>query len=228
MANNPKLHVTKREVTGRKVKQLRREGKVPANIFGAKVDSVAVTMDAADFAKLSKEVGESTVVDVLIEGESKARPVLLSGIQHHPVDGSVLHVDLKQVDLTVKVTAAVAVELTGESPAVAEKDGVVFAAATEVEVEALPNDLPDTLKLDISGLADIGDTLTAADLKLGANVELVSDPEMTLVSIQEQQQEEPETAEVAEGDDGESTEGEAETSDSADTPATDAAPASEE
>jgi len=115
-----------------------------------------------------------------------------------PVSGKPLHVDFRQVNLKEKVTANIPIEIIGESPAIKEKDGVLVTPLDEIEVEALPTDLPESIQVDISGLANIGDSITVADLKVGDKVEIQTDPETPIVLIQEQQaeEEEPEPVET--------------------------------
>src|SRR5688572_7140013 len=101
------LHLDTRNLQGRKVKQLRRQGIVPANIFGKKIDSSSVQVKEKDFQKTFEAAGETSIIYATVGDEKKERPLLVSATQIHPVTGSVLHVDFHQVDLTEKVTAAV-------------------------------------------------------------------------------------------------------------------------
>jgi len=193
MAKQPTVTVNKREIFGRKIKHLRRNGILPGNVFGKGIPSVAVSLPAAAFAKLYEEVGETGLIDLAIDGESKSRPVLVSSVHQDPVTSQYLHVDFHQVDLKVKVTAAVPVETIGESLAVKDLGGVLLVAVNEVDVEALPADLPEMIEVDISVLAQIGDSILAKDLKIDrSKIELQLDPEATIVTVQEQQEEEVE------------------------------------
>ena len=122
----PKLTANKRTVTGRKVKNLRREGILPANIYGKKIKSLAVQLTVKAFLPVLKEVGETSLLELKVEGEEKTRPVLIHAVQFHPLSGDPLHVDFYEVDLKEKVTTKVPVELIGESPAVKEKIGILI------------------------------------------------------------------------------------------------------
>lgn len=200
------LKANKRTLTGRKVKQLRRQGILPGNLFGKKTDSVSIKLSLNDFSKTYSQVGETGLINLIIDHE-KPRPVLITNVQLDPVTSHPLHADFHQVDLTEKVTADIPVEIIGESLAVKEQGGVLVTLLTEIEVEALPADLPDKFELDINALKNIGDTLTIADLKVDKKVTIQLDPEETIVLIQEQQQEEPspttEETEVTETKEGE-------------------------
>jgi large subunit ribosomal protein L25 len=197
MAKAPQLKVEKREITGRKVSQLRRQGILPANVFGKKTTSQSIQLPKSEFIKVYNEVGETGLIDLVIDGETKPRPVLVSDVTVNPVSDLILHVDFHQVDLTQKVTATVPLEATGESPAVKEKDALMLMAYSELEVEALPADLPDVIEVDLSGLVEFGDTVQAKDLKVDrTKITLLVDEEAVIASVQEPKEEEPE--EVAE------------------------------
>ncbi len=169
-----KLTAEKRKILGRKVKTLRREGILPANIYGKKVKSLAVQADLKAFLSAFKETGETGVVKLLVKGEKKVRPVLIHNVQLDPVSNQPLHADFYQVDLKTKVTTEVPIELVGESLAVKEKIGILIQPLTEVEVEALPTELPDKLELDISGLKKVDGVVTVADLKVPKEVKVLT------------------------------------------------------
>lgn len=200
--SNLSLIADPRTITGRKVKALRRDGLLPANIFGKKVKSQSVQISVSDFNKLYQEAGETHVIELQLKGDKDTRPVLITNLQVDPVTDTPLHVDFHQVDLKEKVTATVPVETSGEAPAVKEQGGVLFLAHNELEVEALPMDLPDNITIDISGLSQIGDSILVKDLKLDrSKVTLKLEDEETMVAVQAQQAEEEVAAPVpAEGE----------------------------
>lgn len=158
MAQALKLNAKKRTVTGRKVKQLRRQSLLPANIYGKDVKSLAIELPLKEFETVFKTAGETNLIDLSVDKEAKPRPVLIGNIQTDPVSDVFLHVDFRQVDLTKKVVVAVPLELVGEAPAVA-KGGVLVRLVDELEIEALPKDLPDKVEVDISGLEEIGQSI---------------------------------------------------------------------
>lgn len=161
--NRAQLSVGKREIKGKKVKSLRLKGILPGHVFGHGTGNVDIQVDAKSFAKTYKQVGETGVIDLMVEGESESRPVLVDDYAVHPVSGKMLHVDFHQVNLKVKVTATVPVEAVGESQAVID-GGVLVMVYNEVEVEALPTDLPSSFDVDLTKLAKVGDDFTFADL----------------------------------------------------------------
>jgi len=185
-----KLVAKKRQIFGRKVRALRRQGIIPGNVFGSKIKSFAVEFDKKALTKVIGDAGETGLVELSVEGETKPHHVLISGYVQNPVSGELLHADLHEVDLKQKTTVAVPVETLGVSPAV-EAGNVLVVLKNEVEVEALPTDLPDVIEVDISGLAEVGASIHAKDLKVDrSKVTLSIEDEETIVTIQEPAKEE--------------------------------------
>jgi len=206
MSTKIKLTVNKRAVTGRKVKQLRAKGLVPANIYGKGIKSLSVQLPVKDFQTALDKAGETGVIDLTVDKETKSKPVLIHNLHQHPVTDEYLHVDFHQVDLTKKVTVAIPIELTGEAPAVSQ-GGVQVQLIDEIEVEALPNNLPDKFVLDVSGLDEIGKSLSFKDIKVDtAKVKLMTDNlDELVVKIEEptKEEEKPVEEEPAESEEGE-------------------------
>lgn len=184
------LKADKRTITGSKVKQLRRQGIVPANLFGKGIDSQAIQINAVEFNRLYKEAGETNLVWVKVEGEEKERPTLVTSVHFNPTTGDKLHVDFHQVNLKEKVTANVPVEIIGESELVTTNLAVLSQSLNEIEIEALPTDIPENITFDISSLKAIGDHLKVSDAKVGADIEIKTDPEQIVVVLQEPMKEE--------------------------------------
>lgn len=179
---NPTLRAEGRKVLGRKVKKLRREGILPANVYGAKLKSQAVQVPLADFKKIFGEVGETGLVDLKVNGDT--RPVLVHNIQIDPVTDEPVHADFLQVDLKEKVSAQVPIEFVGSSVAEKQGVGIVVHQMSELEVEALPTDLPDHITVDISPLAEVDQAIKVADLNVDRKkVEVKEDPERIVVNV---------------------------------------------
>jgi len=177
------ITVKKRDILGKKVKKLRKEGILPANIYGKDVKSLAVQVSLKDFLLVYKKVGETGIVEVMVEGEKTPRHALIHNVQKDPETDQPLHADLHQVSLTEKITANIPVELVGESPAVAQKLGVLIQPLSEVEVEALPTDLPEQFTIDVSSLKEIDQAITVGDLKPPAGVKILTSEKEILVKI---------------------------------------------
>lgn len=189
--NRTILNATKRELTGRKVGRLRREGIIPANVYGHEVNSLSVQVTLKEFQKVFAESGETGLIDLMVNGEK--RPVLVHDIQYHPVKDVPIHIDFHQVNLKEETTANVPVELTGESPAEKQGIGTVVQIVSEIEVSALPDQLPSEFVIDISSLAEIDQQITLADLTYDKeHVKIdVEDPEqMVIVKVDELTKEE--------------------------------------
>lgn len=182
--NKHTLKAEKRDVLGRKVRHLRKEGFIPSNIFGKKIKSLSIKISLDDFKKVYKEAGETGVVEIDIDGKDK-RPVLINNIQIGPSSNEVLHVDFFQVDLKEKVTAKVPVELIGESPAEKQSLGTVVTQIDEVEVEALPTDLPEKFEIDLTILTEVDQAIYLKDIKVDeSKVKILDNPEDIIVKVE--------------------------------------------
>ncbi len=187
-----KLKFEKREVFGRKVHRIREKGIIPANIFGKNIESMAITVDAKEFDTVFKKVGETQIINL------DGKPVLVSNIQVDPISGNYLHIDFRQVDLKEKIEAKIPVELEGESPAEKQNLGVVLQQINEVEVEALPDHLPEKIVVDISGLIEVDQAIFVKDLKVSKDVEIKTDMESIIVKVEPPTKEEVVEVPVAE------------------------------
>jgi len=199
------LNATIRTLFGRKTKQLRNKGIVPANIFGKKIKSIAIELEQSVLLDTMRKAGETGLIHLKVKGDDKAHPVLVSGYALDPVTDRILHVDFHEVDLKQKTTATVPLKAVGESEAV--KGGMVLVMfKNELEVEALPTDLPDSIEVDISSLTEVGSTILAKDLKFDrSKVTVEIADEEPIATIQEPAKEEvveaPAEGEAAEGSD---------------------------
>ncbi|MBM4402137.1 MAG: 50S ribosomal protein L25 [Candidatus Cloacimonetes bacterium] len=178
------LPAEKRKILGRKVKKLRGEGILPANIYGKNIASTAVQVGVKEFEKFFSEVGETEVIDLQVGKEKEKRPVLIRDVQVDPVTDNPLHVDFMQVVLTEKVEAAVPIVFVGEAPAVKEGRGILLELINELEVEALPTDLPSKIEVDISKLKDVGEGVSVEELKLPKKVEVKTEKEELVCKIE--------------------------------------------
>src|SRR3989344_2548103 len=174
MADKLKLKLEPRKTLGRKVRSLRREGLLPGNIYGKGVKSLSVQTSLKEFQDVFSKAGETTIVELSVAKETKTRPVLIHQVMVDPVTGQFLHADFQQVDLSKAVKVAVPIELFGEAPAVKE-GGVLVQLLKEIEVEALPADLPDKFTVDVSGLTEMNQGITLKQLKVSDKVKLMTE-----------------------------------------------------
>ena len=215
------LIAQKRTVLGRKVKTIRKDGFTPAHVFGHKIDTIHVQVQTKDFKKVFEKTGETGIIELAIDSEK--RPVMVRNLQYHAVSDELLHVDFYQVNLSEKVTVNVPLEITGEAPAEQKKVGLLLTPLSEIEIEALPSDLPESVEVDVSKLEEIGDEVRVKDLPINkSKIEVLTDEEQVVASIgelvtKEQQEleaemeaEQAEAAAATEGEEGEEKKAEGE------------------
>lgn len=192
-----KLIAKKRDLLGKKVRRLRRQGLLPAVVFGKDTESIPVTLDQKEFEKVYKEAGESTLVDVVLSKDNPLK-VLIPEVDTDPVTDKIIHANLQAVSLTEKTTAAIALKIVGESPIVKSGKGMLLNLLNEVEVEALPQDLPSEIKVDISNLTEIDQGIAVRDLLVDrTKVEIQQEPEDLVVKIEHAEMEEEKEEEVS-------------------------------
>ena len=170
-----------RNVTGKKVKKLRQAGKLPVTVYGKDVKSESLTVDTKEFLKVYDQAGETGLVDLKYGKESK--PTLITDVQIHALSRLPLHVQFHAVKLTEKIKANVPLELIGESPKVVSGEGLLLQTLNEVEVEALPTDLPEKITLDVTALTEIGQQITVAELPKISGVEILTDHTEVVVKL---------------------------------------------
>jgi len=197
---HPQLVSEPRKVLGKKVKKLRREGLLPANVYGKGLKSTAIQVKLSDFQTIFKEVGETGLIDLQVDGQK--RPVLVKNMHQTFPHHIPLHVDFYQVNLKEKVKTMVPIVLTGEAKAVTDKVGLLLQTLSEVEIEALPEELPENVEISVENLAAIDDQLTVQDLKAADGVTILTEPEQVIAKIGELVVEEPEPEAPAEGEEG--------------------------
>ncbi len=172
-----------RDIFGKRVNALRKEGILPANIYGRDFESKAITVNYKDFFTTFKKAGETTVIYVEVEG--KTIPTLITDIQIHPLNRTILHADLRKVDLKKKIEANVPIKIIGESEAVDRKNGVLLTQLDRISIEALPTNIPHEIEIDISVLKEIGDEITVGSIPKSDSYEVTEDPERVIVSVTE-------------------------------------------
>jgi large subunit ribosomal protein L25 len=184
-----------RQVVGKKVKVLRREGILPAVVYGHNVDSIPISLDMREASRILERISPSALVVVDVDGEQHY--TLVRDKQRNPIRGSILHVDFQAVSLDETVRADLNIKIVGEAPAVETYLGIVVPSLEQLSIECLPKDLPDNIEVDISGLNEIGDSLLVRDLVAPNGVEILSDPEdVVVVVIAQAAEEEVEEEEV--------------------------------
>lgn len=172
------LDATRREVTGKKVKALRREGKLPAVIYGVGLEPAPILLEMRTASKALREVTLSTLVNINLDG--KEHTTLVRERQYDVIKRELNHIDFLAISMTETLRTSVPLRLVGLAPAIKEYSAMIMQDSEFLEVEALPSDLPEAIEVDISGLTELGSTVTAADLKLGDKVTILGDPDMVI------------------------------------------------
>ena len=173
------LKATKREVLGRKVGALRRAGKLPAVLYGHGIESTPVMLDAHEAALKLSHLTSSSLMMIDLDG--KEYPALVREKQKDYLKNRLLHVDFQVISMTEKVTTKVGIELTGTAPAVKAFSAVIVTVLNELEIECMPQDLPERVVIDISGLTEVGASIHVRDVVISDRVKILGDPAETIV-----------------------------------------------
>lgn len=188
------LTVEKRNVFGKKIKPFRKEGKIPAVLYGRSQKTAPLFVSSVNFKKVLKDAGESTVIEVIEDG-GKPVNAIIHDIAYCPVKGEPIHVDFYAVEMNKPIKASVQLVFEGVSPAVKEFGGNLVKVIRELEIEALPNDLPHEIKVDISALKILGDQITVKDLNLPSLLK-ISAKEDEVIALAESLKEESEEEKI--------------------------------
>ncbi|XOU95030.1 MAG: 50S ribosomal protein L25 [Candidatus Kerfeldbacteria bacterium] len=172
-----------REVLGKKVDHLRKEGKIPAVLYGHGSKNINLTLDLKSFITIFKVAGSSSLIDLQV-GDQKPTKVLIHDFQKNVVTDEYIHVDFQQVDMKKKLTAEVILEFVGESKAVKENGGVLYKSLDKVKIECLPENLVHEIKVDISALETFENRITVKDLKLPEGVEVIEKGQIMVANVQ--------------------------------------------
>lgn len=177
------LKASPREVLGKKVRFLRRQGIVPVHIFGRNVASLSLQCSAADMQRVLPQAGMTGLISLRLNRETEPRNVMVREIQKNPITGEVLHVDLYQVSMTERIKAEVPIVLTGEAPALKIKENIMVQGMDNLTIESLPGQIPSSVELDVSSLTEAHQEIRVKNIILSDRVTVVSDPDSVIVRI---------------------------------------------
>lgn len=183
-----RIEAKTREIRGRKTSILRADGLVPAVMYGFETEPKNIVLDRNAFVKVYAQSGESTVVDLEIDG--KSHPVLIAEIQRDPLTDFITHADFRRVDPKRKLEAKIPLKLVGMAPAVKELGGTLLQTLEEVEVMSLPDALVHEIEVDVTKLATFDDVIRVKDVIVPAGIEIKSDLEQAVASVQPPRSEE--------------------------------------
>ena len=176
------LTVAPRDVLGKKVKALRRQGITPANIYGSHVDSQSIQVVTEELRHVIKTAGRNDIVYLRLDGDDP-RPTFVRDIQQNPVTDAILHVDFLQISLREKVKADVPLHLVGLAPAVDTLGGILMHGLDHVSVEALPTEVPSFIEVDVTSLAEINQALHVSDVPVPDGVTILTDVEQVIAKV---------------------------------------------
>ena len=199
------LKLERRELTGKKVRSLRRQGIIPVHVYGAAIEPASLQVDERSLNRLLPSVGSNIPVSVEYDGQDSENICFVREVQRHPVSDTVIHVDFMRVDVSRAVSAEVPLTLTGTSVAVSQMAGTLLQSVQSLLIEALPMNMPAEIVVDISVLNALDSTLSVSDIDVPGDVTVLNDPNDTVIRVA------PPRLETQEDDivqDGEPSEGE--------------------
>ena len=200
-----RLKLERRNITGKKVRRLRRQGIIPVHVYGADIEPASLQAEERELNRLLPQVGANIPVAVEYEDQDSENICFVREVQRHPVSDEVIHVDFMRVDVTRAVSAEVPLSLIGTSAAVSQMAGTLLQSLQTLLIEALPMNMPAEIPVDISVLAELDSSLSVRDITIPGDVTVLNDPDDTVMRVAAPRLE----AEGFEGEEGEAAEGEA-------------------
>ncbi len=185
MENHLKLGATKRDITGKKSRFLRRQGITPAHVFGHNTESLALECKTAELERIVYQAGTTRLVSLAVSGERKHRPIFIREVQSDPVSRQLIHVDFYQVNKDETIKAQIPIVFVGESQALKGKGRVLNLGVSNIKVECLPADVPPQVEVDLKQLSE-GRAIFVKDIDLGPRCKVRTDPDQLIAKIGEQ------------------------------------------
>lgn len=177
------LRVDSREILGKKVRFLRRQGIIPLHLFGHNVESMALQCDEAQLKRVLAQAGKTRLISLELDKGKKPKNVVVREIQRDVRTDGLLHVDLYQIKMTEKIRVEIPVIVVGEAPALKSKENMLLQELNSLLVECLPNKIPANVKVDLISLTERGQAIKVEDLALGKEVAILNDSRLAIVKI---------------------------------------------
>jgi len=177
------LVAARRDILGKKVRFLRRQGLIPANLYGHNVESTALQIEASQLKHTLTKAGKSSLIALKVNGTKGPKMVIVRHLQREPLSGEILHVDLYQVKMEEKIKLEIPLLFVGEAPAIKERGGILVQNMSSLEVECLPADMPHNIEVDLSVLSDIDQAVHVKDLRADEGVTILTNPDQAIVQI---------------------------------------------
>ena len=200
MTDQTELKVDNRQVLGKKVQSLRRQGITPVHVFGQGIESMALQCDTVTLRHTIAKTGKTGLINLKIGNETSPRTVVVREVQTEASTGEILHVDFAQIEMAEELTVDIPVVLIGESPALKSKENTLARELNTLTVKCLPANIPSAIEINITSLTEPDQAIRVNDIDLGEDVTLLNDPELVVVRISSRPAEvteEPVTAEEA-------------------------------
>lgn len=177
------LVAASRDILGKKVRFLRRQGLIPANLYGHNVESTALQIEASQLKHTLTKAGRSSLIALKVDGTKSPKMVIVRDVQREPLSGELLHVDFYQVKMEEKIKLEVPLLFIGEAPAIKERGGILVQNMNSLEVECLPADMPHNIEVDLSVLEEIDQAVHVGDIHADDGVTILTDPDQAIVQI---------------------------------------------
>ncbi len=177
------LTAHKRDLRGKKVRFLRRQGITPVNLYGQGIESNALQIETPALKKALAQAGRTSLISLKVGSTKHPNMAIVRDIQRDPVKGELVHVDFYQVRMDQKIKLEVPLVLTGKAPAVKEQGGILVHELSTLEVECLPANMPHSIELDISGLVQLDQALHVKELRIPEGVTVLTEPEKVVAKI---------------------------------------------
>ncbi len=183
------LAVSSRTITGKKVKSLRQEGKIPAVVYGHNIKPISISVDYLTFAKVYRTVGGSSLIDLRLDANKPVK-ALIQEVSTDPVTGKYIHIDFHQVRMDEKITTEIPIMFIGEAKAVKELGGVLVKNLNNLRIECLPQDLQHEIVVDISPLATFDSAIQVKDLNLPKTWHILNNADELVIGVEQPRAEE--------------------------------------
>lgn len=177
------LSAATRDILGKKVRFLRRQGLTPANLYGRNIKSIALQVDTTQLKHTLAKAGKSSLVALKVDSAKRPKMVIIRDIQREPLTGGLLHVDLFEIKMEERIKIEVSLLFVGEAPAIRDRGGILVQNMNSVEVECLPANMPHNIEVDLSVLTELDQAVHVKDLSVDEGVTILTDPEQSIVQI---------------------------------------------
>ncbi len=192
------LQTATREILGKKVRFLRRQGVIPVHLFGHGVESLALQSEAAQLQRVLAEAGKTKIISLKLDKSKKSRNVVVRETQRNPLTGELLHVDFYQVSMEKKIRVDVPIVPVGDSPALKSKENFLAQELNSLTIECLPDESPSRVEIDVGSLTEAEQAIHVKDIRLGEGITVLNNPEQLVVKISARTVEEPTVEEEVE------------------------------